>query len=942
MSDPQSEIGLGLKMDASNHFTDLTNLIGSPRNGVNSLHQRIGSDPDGFPQAQHMDMPHSATYSTSSQDTLGKHAPADLTFFTDASSENENRQSTDFQRSMQQHHSQPVPQPQKAEPTLSTLQESSLSQAFVDMSSQPTNAHTAAQAHSATHHYLISPTRCSEAQTTVESPAAPEHDQGSGQMSFDCAHAAPAQPKLEQSPEVGRNQVRSHPLSPPTRSQMLPHADMRAIDSGPRSIGPRHIPSHRASNSLGQVAAFMSSLPPRDMFPHYHASAPVSPSDGTAAGPFPQLFQNPEARHDMGMGLAEHSHVFAQGAAHVAARNPGQLAASSAPSVRSASPSASLASTSMTSISPLGSTRINPDGSFTSQESSFDSMSNAASGSFSRASSASEDVAFYELGPLGLPTSLRMSKQKKKLRNIDRKMICDFSAANPSIKQDAIANEFGIERSTVSKILKHKEKWLAIEPGSEAARIAKHRAVKFPAVEDRLNSWAADLKARGEAIRDSTIRHEALRIARELGLGEDKFKASGGWIEKFRERNQIPKPQGSDTNNSTRSDTAAATRESTPLSSSGGVPLAPKPETPSQAPLAPNAAGEAAGASTQSHGVRRQPARSSKAKGTPQKRARDEQEATQAILGMSPLSQDMARMHFNNGGPSAFMSDPAFFRANFCHGGHPTMSQPISNYAHMYHGHGDVPGPSHPIEEEAESDRKRRRAMEEMQGNQAGLGLGPPIEFQFSQVAGAGAAGAAAGAASSSSTSSHVQLSDQLSQAFGSAVSTPQKGGVRSRRTPAKSTDGSGRGRSRRSKGRLSNANHTPQTPSPLSMSPADNNGGVNFGSFTAADAEQLTAATLERIRVLQNSGDRSSIVTAEQAKESLEVVLRFLREQPSDFLPQDHFVLLGHLQANIEQKIRDQLAGDHAAEASSSQPSLSLQNGEADGENASTAAAEH
>ena len=96
-----------------------------------------------------------------------------------------------------------------------------------------------------------------------------------------------------------------------------------------------------------------------------------------------------------------------------------------------------------------------------------------------------------------------MSKQKKKLRNIDRKMICDYSAANPQVKQDAIAVKFGIERSTVSKILKQKEKWLAIEPGSDAARIAKHRAVKFPAVEDRLTTWAAELKARGEAVQKS-------------------------------------------------------------------------------------------------------------------------------------------------------------------------------------------------------------------------------------------------------------------------------------------------------------------------------------------------------------------------------------------------------------------------------------------------------
>lgn len=94
-------------------------------------------------------------------------------------------------------------------------------------------------------------------------------------------------------------------------------------------------------------------------------------------------------------------------------------------------------------------------------------------------------------------------------------------------------------------------------------------------------------------------------------------------------------------------------------------------------------------------------------------------------------------------------------------------------------------------------------------------------------------------------------------------------------------------------------------------MSPADAGAESSFRNLSAADAEQLTAAALERIRALQNSGEGSSLVTAEQAQQSLELVLRFLREQPSDFLPPNHFVVFGHLQANIEQKIRDQSTDD-------------------------------
>ncbi|CDS02262.1 uncharacterized protein SPSC_02648 [Sporisorium scitamineum] len=923
MTDPQSEIGLGLNMGGPTHFTDLTNLVATSRNAADSGRQDAESSLHAhgdFAQSNSMDIIHSSTYRTSSQDAMMKHASADLNAFNDTNFEgSETTPSTHPQRQPQPQHQHSPTQLRDTESISSTVQSGSLAQAFgIDMDPQPTHAQAVAQARSAAH-YLGSPNRCSDLQATNEARLGPEDGHGPGQMSHDRAHADSVQPKLEYSPEIERGQVKSYPPSPPTRSQMLPQTDLRVLDHGTRSLGARHVPSHRSSHSLGQAAAFICNVPSRDMFPQSHVSAPVSPSDGMSANPFPVMFQYPESRQDMGLGMAEHGSAFAQSGAHMAARTSARFAASSGPSVRSTSPSVSLASTSMTSISPLGSARINPDGSFTSHESSFDSLSNAASGSFSRASSTSEDVFSYDLGTLGLASSLRMTKQKKKLRNIDRKMICDYSAANPAIKQDAIANEFGIERSTVSKILKQKEKWLAIEPGSDAARIAKHRTVKFPAVEDRLTSWVAEVKARGEAIRDSTIRHEALRIARELGLGEDKFKASGGWIEKFRERNQIPKPQAPESSASLLG-AAAPAREATPLSSSGGVPLAPRPETPSQA-----------GSSTQSQIARRQPARSSKAKGTPQKRARDEQEATQAILNMSPLSQDMARMHFHAAGHPGSVSDPAFFRSSL-YFGHSNMPQPpMQNYADMHQGHCGIAGPSQATEEDAESDHKRRRAMEEIQGNQANMGLGPTIEFQFPPVAGP------------SASSSQMHMSEQLTQALGQALATPQKTATRNRRTAAKPADGSSRGRSRRGKGRLSNANHTPQTPSPLSMSPGDaRSGETTFHEFKAAEVDQPTAATLERIRTMQNADDRSSIVTAEKAQQSLEVVLRFLSEQPSDFLPPSHLVMFGHLQANIEQKIRDQATSDRTAEGGGSQPLLSLPSGEANGEAVSANAEEH
>lgn len=65
-------------------------------------------------------------------------------------------------------------------------------------------------------------------------------------------------------------------------------------------------------------------------------------------------------------------------------------------------------------------------------------------------------------------------KSKTRLSNTDRKRICEFATEHPELRQETIGTHFGVERSTVSKILKEKEKWLNIDEEREG-HIVKHR-----------------------------------------------------------------------------------------------------------------------------------------------------------------------------------------------------------------------------------------------------------------------------------------------------------------------------------------------------------------------------------------------------------------------------------------------------------------------------------
>lgn len=73
-------------------------------------------------------------------------------------------------------------------------------------------------------------------------------------------------------------------------------------------------------------------------------------------------------------------------------------------------------------------------------------------------------------------SSGRKKGTKTRLWTVDRKKICLFAEANPHLRQEDIAKEFKVERSTVSKILKRKEQWFHA-PDEPGVKVAKWRSV---------------------------------------------------------------------------------------------------------------------------------------------------------------------------------------------------------------------------------------------------------------------------------------------------------------------------------------------------------------------------------------------------------------------------------------------------------------------------------
>ncbi|TGZ79113.1 hypothetical protein EX30DRAFT_373256 [Ascodesmis nigricans] len=97
---------------------------------------------------------------------------------------------------------------------------------------------------------------------------------------------------------------------------------------------------------------------------------------------------------------------------------------------------------------------------------------------------------------------------------------------------------FGVERSTVSKVLRQKEKYLFPDDGSRSP--VKRTKGKFPDIERALSVWAKNTRKQGITLSDAMIREKARFFAISVGISESQFKAnSGSWLEKFKQKNNL-------------------------------------------------------------------------------------------------------------------------------------------------------------------------------------------------------------------------------------------------------------------------------------------------------------------------------------------------------------------------------------------------------------------
>src|SRR5260363_297408 len=109
--------------------------------------------------------------------------------------------------------------------------------------------------------------------------------------------------------------------------------------------------------------------------------------------------------------------------------------------------------------------------------------------------------------------------------------ICKAKEQNQNIKNIDLANQYSVGKSTITDILKEKERWLAIAV-EEQGEIKKFCGPKWPKLEDALGLWVDNALNTGQDIDGHILKTKAKFFADRLHI--EDFHQSDGWLTGFK------------------------------------------------------------------------------------------------------------------------------------------------------------------------------------------------------------------------------------------------------------------------------------------------------------------------------------------------------------------------------------------------------------------------
>jgi len=131
-------------------------------------------------------------------------------------------------------------------------------------------------------------------------------------------------------------------------------------------------------------------------------------------------------------------------------------------------------------------------------------------------------------------------KKQKAISAETKKSLCIYKRDHPTSTAKEVIAKFGLDadRSTVTKILKESERWLKKDTSGNAGQLTKKRKETFVKVNEALSAWVTGALAANHIINDKILQLKACEFANHFPE-EEHFKASDGWLEGFKKRNNL-------------------------------------------------------------------------------------------------------------------------------------------------------------------------------------------------------------------------------------------------------------------------------------------------------------------------------------------------------------------------------------------------------------------
>ena len=131
---------------------------------------------------------------------------------------------------------------------------------------------------------------------------------------------------------------------------------------------------------------------------------------------------------------------------------------------------------------------------------------------------------------------------KRKRQELDLKKrfeVIRFKEANPQVSARKVAEKFKCGKTQIQSILLKKDEIVMDFEANVSSNIKRSRGAKNEEIDNALLDWFRKARSKNIPITGPMLQEKATRIAEALDVSLEEFKASNGWLDRFKKRNGI-------------------------------------------------------------------------------------------------------------------------------------------------------------------------------------------------------------------------------------------------------------------------------------------------------------------------------------------------------------------------------------------------------------------